>query len=315
MQVKHFLLVPFTGLGLHNGYRGDAWLKNRIEIFKRFTLQSILNQTDKDFVVWVCWRREENSNPIVAEFIKYLMQFDVYFFHTFHGIPFWDDKYDDETASKRLMDTLRGSLFELYPIVGDERVLLTIYPSDDMYISTAMAQVKEALKGDKTNRSAGWKHGYIMNYATKEIAEYSTHGWKTDHISTYHTDTIPPFFTILFSKDEFLDPEKHYRHIGPYKSHEFIADFTEYTELEGKGFVVGCHGENISTTYNHRYKGRTLTKEETDSILVDTGTWHSEKIMLRLSPRMRIRQLINKVPFSNLLKKMYYLLPGKYRII
>ncbi len=218
MKYKHFALVPFTGLGLHNGYRGDAWLKNRIEIFKCFTLQSILNQTDKDFVVWVCWRAEEKENLIVQDFITYLSSWYGYsFVHTFHGIPFWDDKYDDKTAGKRLMDTLKGSLPELKDIVGDsERVLLTIQPSDDMYISTAMAQVKEALKGEKTNRSAGWKEGYIMNYRTKEIAKYSTEGWKTDHISTYKTETIPPFFTILFSREEFLDPEKHYKHISKY---------------------------------------------------------------------------------------------------
>ncbi len=101
----------------------------------------------------------------------------------------------------------------------------------------------------------------------------------------------------------------------PYRSHENIGDVTEYTELEGRGFVVGCHMENISTTFTHRYKGRTLSRDETDEVLRDTGTLLSEPIVLPLSPRMRIRSLVNKIPFNNLLKKIYYLLPGRIRII
>ena len=76
MKYKHFALIPFTGLGLHNGYRGDRWLRNRIEIFKNYTLQSILNQTDKEnLVLWFAWRPEEKENQIVKNFNEYLWKF------------------------------------------------------------------------------------------------------------------------------------------------------------------------------------------------------------------------------------------------
>jgi hypothetical protein len=242
------------------------------------------------------------------------------FIHTFHGIPFWDDKYDDITASARLKNTLEKSLPELEWKVGNaDYVYLTIQPSDDMYLSGAFKEIKEKaaelLNSGTNNYSIGYRQGYIMNYATKEIAEYSTRGWTTDHISTYHTDTIPPFFTILFTKDNFLNPEGHYVHIGPYKSHEQIAQLTWYHELEGRGFIVGCHGENISTTYNHRYKGRTLTKEETEKLLIDTNTFHSPPLKIRLSLRMGIRKVVNRFPFMNIIKRIYYKIPGKWRII
>src|SRR3990167_2742486 len=50
----HFFACPFTGLGLHAGFRGNVWLKNRIHIFEQFVLPSLLlNQTNTDFILWV----------------------------------------------------------------------------------------------------------------------------------------------------------------------------------------------------------------------------------------------------------------------
>ena len=65
-MIKHYFMVPFTGLGAFNGFRGNQWLKNRIQIFNQFVLPSILLQTD--VTAWFCWRKEEEVNPIVIEF-------------------------------------------------------------------------------------------------------------------------------------------------------------------------------------------------------------------------------------------------------
>ena len=233
----------------------------------------------------------------------------------------WDDKYENETAAKRLMHSLEVSLPELAEIVGEAKyVLLTLQPSDDMYLCDTASRLKKTFtelleKDADTKKAAGYKKGYIINYNTKEIAEYNTDEWKRDGTSTYHTDTTPPFFTILFSKEEFLDPQKHYDHIGPYKSHEYVIDYLDYTELEGRGFVVGCHGENISTTFNHRYKGRELTKEETNKILLLTGILTAEPLKFKPSMRLKARKLVNIIPMRSLIKALYYRLPGKFRII
>lgn len=322
MNFCHFYMVPFTGLGLFNGFRGNQWLRNRIKIFNEFVLPSLLNQ-GKDFHVWFCWRPEEKNNPIVQEFQKSLEGVHDFFpIHTFGGIPFYDDKYDDKTARERLLRTLEISLPELKSIVGDTKyILVTIQPSDDMYLGDTAKRLQEKFTELLTNepsnvhRAVGFKKGYIMCYNNKEIAEYSTREWTTDDISTYHTDTIPPFFTILYSNEAFLDPQKHFDWIGPYKSHEYIADVMDYTALEGRGFMVGTHGENISTVYNHRYKGKVLTKEEQEDILIKTGTWHTEPLKFTPSTRLRIRTLVNKLPFRQQLKNFYYLLPVGLRKI
>ena len=321
MKFCHIYFIPFTGLGLHNGFRGNTWLKNRIKIFNEFVLPSLLAQ-DNDFYTWFQWRAEEKTNPIVQAFQETLKGIEgLKPIHTFGGITMWDDKHDDKTASQRLIKSLEISLPELKEIVGDnEYVLLTLQPSDDMYLCDTALRLKETFtalleKDPDTKKAVGYKKGYIINYATKEIAEYNTTEWKNDGKSTFHTDTTPPFFTILFSAEEFLSPVKHYDHIGPYKSHEYIIDYLDYTELEGRGFVVGCHGENISTTYNHRYKGRVLSEDETKEILIKTGTLLSEPLKIKPSMRLRIRKVVNTLPLTGLAKRAYYLLPGRLRII
>ena len=101
----------------------------------------------------------------------------------------------------------------------------------------------------------------------------------------------------------------------PYRSHEYIVNAFEFHELEGRGFVVGCHGENISTTFTHRYKGRVLSEDETKEILIKTGTLFAEPLKIKPSMRLRLRKVANIMPLRNLIKAIYYKLPGKLRII
>ena len=57
----HFVYCPFTGVGI-KGYSGDEWFKYRIKLFRDYTLKSLQNQTDKDFVIWLSFRPEERGN-------------------------------------------------------------------------------------------------------------------------------------------------------------------------------------------------------------------------------------------------------------
>ncbi len=297
MKSMHVLLIPFTGLGICNGYRGDEWLKDRIKIFKEYTLRSITNQSCQEFVMWFCWRAEEENNPIVLDFVASIEGIrGVQAVHTFHGIPFWDDKYSDEGASARLYGTLSKSLPELEPLIPEtvKHVYLTIQPSDDMYLSTMVEDVKK--KWPDGYKVFGYSKGYIMDYRTGEIAEYNP-------------STTPPFYTIKFDTDTFLSPEKHYKFIGPYKSHEYVKDYLNAHYKDERGFVVGTHGRNISTVYNHPYRGETLSGVDRESIMIKTGTLFSEKIIVKDTWRLKIRRLSNLLPFHQLLRNWYNNLP------
>lgn len=243
------MYVPFTGLGKFNGFRGKGWLRNRIRIFKHFVVPSLLAQTNQNFTVWVSWRPEERMNKDVHELMEWLehrlaptVLNPVRVVATYGGVCFWDDKYPDEEANERLANAIHRSLPPLMDLPGEaENIIMTIQPSDDCYRRDAVQMIKDAF--DTSNAQAfGFKRGLIMRYATGEIAEYNPL-------------TIPPFFSIKFPKSVFIRPVDHIAYTGPYKSHEYIADKLRFLPSEERGFLVGTHGENISTVFDHPFKG------------------------------------------------------------
>jgi hypothetical protein len=195
-KIKHFLYCPFTGLGLYNGYRGDRWLRNRIQIFKQFVLPSLLNQSNKNFVLWISWRPEERNNLIVKNFMDFLKN-KLPVVHTFWGCCFYDDKYPDAEARARLTMAIHRSVGDLFDTIGEaEEVYMTIQPSDDCYASYAVEAIQSFFAKYKDRWAVGFAKGYICNYLTKEVSEYNP-------------KTNPPFVTIRFPREVFVDPWKH----------------------------------------------------------------------------------------------------------
>lgn len=316
MTLKHLLYVPFTGLGLRNGYRGDTWLKNRIKVFQHFVLPSLLNQTVRDFTLWIQWRPEEQGNPDILQLeqnLKGLRDFKYVF--TYNGLCFEDDKYDRPKSLERLQANLEATLPHLQETVSNhDTVIMTLQPSDDMYLSKMVEETQAIAKGigiPQTPQSCGYREGYMLNMNTLELAEYAKHDWKTDETSTYTTNTIPPFFSVIFPRGVFLDAEAHMKWTGPYRSHEYIADHTKYHTLEGRGFIVGTHGENISTTWTHRYKGRMLEGDEKEKIILQAGLYGVEPIHLEKDKARKLEQkFIDFLPKPIKRKWMHMRSPG-----
>jgi hypothetical protein len=285
-KVKHFMYVPFTGLGLYGGFRGNRWLKNRIRIFEQFVLPSLRAQTNQDFVVWCSWRFEEKFNPIVQYFKNRMDKSGLKFIHTNAGVCFWDDKYQDITARERLLTSLHGSMGELVNVMASEDfVLMTIQPSDDCYRNDAVAGIRKTFEKMPDIQAFGFTRGYIMNYRTKDVKEYNP-------------STNPPFFTIKFPREVFIDPLKHANYTGPYKSHEYIGEKLKYATTDERGFIVGTHGENISTIFHHPYAGESVAGE----ILKDFGLYDVRPLKMNYSIRKRI---LRALPYKAQRKMRY----------
>ena len=300
-KVCHFLMVPFTGLGLYNGFRGNRWLKNRIQIFEQFVIPSLLTQTSKNFIIWIAWRYEEKSNKIVQDFQKRLNLIkELKFVYTFSGCPFYDDKYPDDIAKERLLTALHGSMGELLNVMGEcDEVLMTIQPSDDCYRKDFVEGMQNVLKDDKL-QAAGFSRGYICNYFTKEVRENNP-------------KTNPPFVTIKFPREVFIDPLKHFEYtaikedVGKYKkgtacpSHEFYPNVfgDKYGIINKRGFLVGTHSDNISTTYKHPYAGEIVSPET----LKDFGLFEVEPLKIKYSIRKR---LLKALPYKVQRKLRYW---------
>ena len=266
MKRKFIVSVPFTGLGLYGGFRGNRWLRNRIKIFEQFVIPSLKAQTDQDFLLWVQWRQEEFTNPQVKElYTRLKSQFKTVF--TYGGVPFWDDKYSDDDARERLIECLHRSVPELLDHIADcDEVVWLLQPSDDCYSSSTI-QDMNTLFNQSDAQVASYKRGFIANYFTKEVLEYNP-------------KTNPPFFAIRFPKDIFIDPGKHVAYTGPYKSHEYIGDKLKLKYLENRGFLVGTHTENISTHFKHPYGGARM-----EGVLDIFGLENTQPLSLPFSVR------------------------------
>jgi hypothetical protein len=295
-KIIHFLYCPWTGLGLYNGFRGNRWLRNRIKVFKQFVIPSLKNQVNKNFVLWCGWRREEKYNRYVRELITYLDEIKEFkTIHTFHGVCFWDDKYSDVEARNRLLTSLHGSIGELLDTIGEvDYVYMTIQPSDDCYDNNLVEGIQGLFKEALAMEAFGFTKGYIMDYRTKELAEYNP-------------TTNPPFFTIKFPRDIFIDPLKHANYTGPYKSHEYVGDKLAYGQIDERGFLVGIHGENISTVFNHPFRGRKIEGEEKDRILKSFGISDVPPLKIKVSVR---KWLLRKLPHK-VQRKLRYLFGEK----
>lgn len=308
--IKHLMYCPFTGLGLHKGFRGNRWLKNRIEIFKQFVIPSLKIQSSQNFILWISWRREERNNKLVKEFMAWLdLNFNTVdgkkVVHTFAGICFYDDKYPDEQARARLIDSIHYSMPTLLDYIGGaDYVLMTIQPSDDIYHDKAVEGLQKMFETYPDFNACGFPKGYICNYNTKELAEYNP-------------QTNPPFYTIKFPFNEFTDAFLHCkftsmkREAGKYKigtplpSHEYVGDCFKLGLVKDlRCFMVGTHGANISTTFNIPYKGIEIIGQEREQILKSFGIWDVAPLQIKISFQ---KKLLLKLSFKAQRKIRYWL--------
>ncbi len=277
----HFLYMPLLGLGLYNGYRGETFLRNRIKILKQFVIPSLQSQTNKNFVLWISVRYEDKNNKQIKELQEYMAGIKEFkTIWTFNGICFYDDKYPDDIARERLISSLRSSIGELLDTIGEvDEIIFSIQPSDDVYNSQMVEEVQNILK-DKNIQACGYSRGYIMNYQTKEV-------------KNYNPTTNPPFYSIRFPREIFVDPLKHLDYtkirynfyntkypLGtPLPSHEYLKDVfgDKYAIINKRGFLVGTHSFNISTNFNIPFAGEKVGQE----VLKDFGLENVEPLKIK----------------------------------
>ena len=74
-----------------------------------------------------------------------------------------------------------------------------------------------------------------------------------------------------------------YRVGTPCPSHEYYKDVfgDKLGLIEQRGFIVGTHGENISTHFNHPFKGETVSSD----LLKQFGLEKVEPLKLKISLR------------------------------
>lgn len=238
----HIIYIPFRGVGLKNG--DDAWLAGRIDIFKQYTLVSLLNQTNKDFKLWLSFRPEDEENELVGRLAEFLDSLGLQGAFTFNGLMYWDDK--NLEANKTLEERVNGSLRELSLYKNSDWILLTRLDSDDMLHKEAVAEIQaQELKP----QALVFLRGLVYNTETSELAE-----WRPR--------TNPPFHTIIFPAETFFDAKKHVEYYGDWQSHEDTILCWPIVKLSDHKYCVTVRPTgHISTNWNHHFRGKPLDKE------------------------------------------------------
>lgn len=297
----HIIYTSFTGRGLHGGFRGNKWFNWRIEVFKNYTLKSLLNQTNKDFVHWFSFRPDEYYHPSTKALAEYLKSIDYPFVFTFDGQMFWDDKFNDysfRTMVRNLLmmcwdmwkhKELKNPLKMLKYAIGDmnktlvprvarslevlkqstgtdyDWVYLTHLDSDDMFHKDAVTEIQSQEPAHK--RALIYLKGYAHDIKTKQFAD-----WKSP------VDANPPYHTIIFPGDVFFDAAKHVNYYGGFKSHEDAPRVFNPVYLSDGKYCFTMSGMNISTYWTsylmkiqnnhiyHEYEG-----EEKERLLAEFG--------------------------------------------
>lgn len=290
----HLVYIPVTGVGIFSGFRGLDWFKYRLEIFKNYTLKSLVNQDSNHWILWLSFRPEEAGHPYLDELSEFIKQKGIKCIMTFDGLMYWDDKFAKElfprlknlariirkgcrerdfsnlltgakeifkNKNRSLPQRLRKSLAHLADRLGTDWdwVYMTRIDSDDMFHCEYLNKVIscQPFLGALTLHT-----GYVFDAKTKSLGEWVP-------------KTNPPFYTVIFPRGAFFDPVLHLRYYDGYRSHEDIPLIFDTRILPDFNYLVLTHSiqNQISTTPNHPFRReiQDLTAGEKEEILKDFG--------------------------------------------
>jgi len=278
----HIIYTHITGLGLYDGMRSQDWLEKRIEIFKNFTLKSLLNQTNKKFLHWLAFRPQDKNNPAIVSLFRYLKSLNYEFVATFNGVMIYDDKFSGnpidilknglrvirywyrnkkiepkllieifKNKNKTLEMRLQKSLDKLIRELNKDIVFLNSKDIVD-YVYLSRIDSDDMFSSDfvetiqvqpeQEGTVLTCNDGYVYNHLTKQVADWQP-------------TTNPPFYTIIFPTKTFFNAQENLKYIEGFKSHEDIVKILNpYSIGDGYYMVSVQHGNNISTIWGHPFR-------------------------------------------------------------
>jgi hypothetical protein len=240
-MIKHIFQIPFTGKGLYQGFRGQAWYDFRAKIFEKYTLQSLINQTNNDFGVWISFRPEEKDNLTTKKIEKMLEKSWLKYVITFDGIMMTDDRGTEHNID--LEKRLAKSLPDIEKLTGDaEYIYETNLDSDDTVYKTfsELVQSKDFKKGGALYE----KNGFAYNI--------------NDRLVEWHNPESNQNYTIMFPREDYFNAKKRLEYLHGLKTHEEIPTIFNAECLPDGLYCAIIHGTNISTVWNHPFIGKEI---------------------------------------------------------
>lgn len=310
MLEKHVIYIPFSGVGLFDDPDDNNWLDYRIKIFKDFTLNSLLNQSLKPDLLWLSFDGREGS-PLIDELEAYLWdkvptvityngliyKDDKYIFRL-RTTPVYASTFSyawrmlgrtikrknskifirfiyrllfkNLTLASRLDKSLLKVRLALAKLPGIDPktieqfnlsenfnyIYLTRLDSDDM-IDTEW--IEELSKHEPLFQLCFTRdRGYIYNTNTKELAHW---------LPIKH----PQFFTLCIPSNVFRKGKFFKEYWGNYISHEDVTKVFKSKYIKDHQYLMLIHGNQISSTWNHPFKGKLIESSKVNEILKRFG--------------------------------------------
>lgn len=259
-----------------------------MNIFRKYTLKSLQNQSNRNFTLWLSFRPQEKDNPITEKLRQILDQSKIPFVITFEGLMYYDDKFSSSkiiiNILRVLRDFYRKKIFNIYSLkelwynknrtlldrlarslssfefIKNDWIYVTRIDSDDMFGDWMINDIQQVKPFEG---AISYKNGYIFDKTSQKLADWNP-------------TTNPPFHTIIFKRDTFLSPRKHLKYFGKFRSHEDIPKVFDTKWSEKRFYCVLAHDmkNQISTIWNHPFKGREYAQEEKEEILKQFGIVH-----------------------------------------
>lgn len=281
MKNLHIIYIPFTDVGVGTQFRDEEWLDYRARIFFDYTLQSILNQSKKDFILWLSFTYRERENPIVEDLLRSIERKGIRCIATYNGLMYWDDKFGGNLWQKakniarvfrrcwrnknwseclpllrelrkneqknntlyiRIAHALPSLFYGIPDYTAYDWVYLTRLDSDDMIHKDVVREIQEI---PPEVGAITMSKGFVYNVQTKQLAHWLPL-------------TNPPFHTIVFPGEVFFDARKHLAWYKDFQSHEDIPRiFPNYYPMHNWRYCVLVHSgvNQISTNFNHPFRG------------------------------------------------------------
>jgi hypothetical protein len=246
MNTKVIFSIPFTGkmpfkdVDGDEGFKSQHWFCHRSDIFEDYTLKSLANQTDKDFLVWLQFRPKEKTNPVLKKIKRVMRESGLNFICTFNGVILREDKA--HWHNEDLLERAEKSLSQLGEIKEDSVIEVGL-DSDDMVISNFV----EYIKKEEEAEAYYMRGGYV----------YSTDG----RLSEWYNPESMSIYAIRYSTEVFLNAKKHFEYQKGFSSHEQIPRIFKAKQLPDGMYCATTHGQNISTVWEHPFREQEIYSE------------------------------------------------------
>ena len=226
--VQIFLDIERPNSDIYNLDLPLEWVKKRIELFNRFTLPGLLNQTFQDFRIFlICG----NKHKAYTSKLKWNKRIELCYGKGQEGTITTDPGYPEP-----------GLKIEEFGKIDTDYIAITRLDSDDMFRREVMADVRDGV--EMYNLMTAERECMIF----KKYIVWDTVNW---YIFPIHHKPSPPFYIHIFPKIIYKDYNKFASQ--HFVSHRFAVPRNERTkELPADRICVMHHKENISRIKKNR---------------------------------------------------------------